>query len=291
MAPVKNKAAIDRVRRIDELLRRKGEKVTLVRLAEALGVTSRTVCRDLDFMKRELGLPLAHTPRRAYHYAIPVPPLDTSDPMRMAMAKPAVPTTGALKRRQAIEAIHQALYSSRKLQVRLTEEAGEDPGPFVLHPFFLSKVAGEWVLFALRAQDRALVNIPARNCGEVKLLDETFADCPPGPAKMRGTQGWLSRGKLFSVTLRFADWARWSERLMLMPGQEMWVRDGQVRIRFRTDDLEEVRRLVLFMGEGVTVEEPAVLRSILRFHLLRLLKTYNPLPQDSGSASSRDDLR
>jgi len=282
---------MDRVRRIDELLRRQGEKVTLIRLAEVLGVTPRTVCRDLDFMKRELGLPLAHTPRRAYHYAIPVPPLDSSAAMQIAGAKSTLPTSGALKRRQAIEAIHQALYSNRKLQVLLTAEAGEDSGPFVLHPFFLSKVAGEWVLFAFREQDRALVNIPARHCGEVKLLDETFADCPAGPAKMRGTQGWLSSGKLFSVTLRFAHWARWAERLMLAPGQTMWVEEGEVRIRFRTDDLEQVRRLVLFMGDGVTVEEPAVLRSILRFHLLRLLRSYNPLPQDSGSASSKNDLR
>jgi predicted DNA-binding transcriptional regulator YafY len=282
---------MDRVRRIDELLRRQGEKVTLIRLAEVLGVTPRTVCRDLDFMKRELGLPLAHTPRRAYHYAIPVPPLDSSAAMQIAGAKSTLPTSGALKRRQAIEAIHQALYSNRKLQVLLTAEAGEDSGPFVLHPFFLSKVAGEWVLFAFREQDRALVNIPARHCGEVKLLDETFADCPAGPAKMRGTQGWLSGGKLFSVTLRFAHWARWAERLILAPGQTMWVEEGEVRIRFRTDDLEQVRRLVLFMGDGVTVEEPAVLRSILRFHLLRLLRSYNPLPQDSGSASSKNDLR
>jgi len=211
--------------------------------------------------------------------------------MQIAGAKSTLPTSGALKRRQAIEAIHQALYSNRKLQVLLTAEAGEDSGPFVLHPFFLSKVAGEWVLFAFREQDRALVNIPARHCGEVKLLDETFADCPAGPAKMRGTQGWLSSGKLFSVTLRFAHWARWAERLMLAPGQTMWVEEGEVRIRFRTDDLEQVRRLVLFMGDGVTVEEPAVLRSILRFHLLRLLRSYNPLPQDSGSASSKNDLR
>ncbi len=283
MAPVKFKSVQKRTFKMDRLLRSETPN-TLASLAEAMGVTQRTVCRDLAYMKEELGLPIEHAYGRGYYYALPVPPLEDveqidprSTPPPPALRKSARATA------ETLEKIHSALYGQRKISVSVSRQ-GEDNGTWVLHPHFLSRIASRLILFAYRPERRELVNIHVEQLKGVTVLPDKFLDPPLSDVKVKEGEGWIRSGSLYKVSLRFASSLAWARDLQLADGQVLEVSGPHTTIRFRTDDLEAVRRLVFFLGDSVMVEEPAILRSLLRFHLLRMLRAYNVAQPGSDRA-------
>ena len=274
MAPVKFKSVQKRTLKMDRLLRSDAPN-TLASLAEALDVTQRTVCRDLAYMKEELGLPVEHVYGRGYYYALPVPPLEEVQGLDPRNAPPPPPQRlNARTTAETLEKIHSALYGQKKISVTLTRKGVSD-GAWVLHPHFLSRVASRLILFAYRPDRRELVNIPVEQLEGVTVLPDKFLDPPLSEAKVKEGEGWIRSGSLYKVSLRFASSLAWARELQLADGQVLEVSGPHTTIRFRTDDLEAVRRLVFFLGDSVMVEEPAILRSLLRFHLLRMLRAYN----------------
>jgi len=274
MAPVKYKSVQKRASKIDRLLRSNTSN-TLASLAEALMVTQRTVCRDISYMKEEMGLPIEHSYGRGYHYALPVPPLEDTENRDFRSAPPKRPMRQSSRDTVAIlEKIHSALYGQKKITVTIAGEGGEDVS-WILHPHFLSRVASRLTLFAYRPDRRELVNIPVQNLSKVAVLADRFLDPPLSEIKVKDGEGWIKSGSLYKVSLRFPSSPAWARDLQMADGQVVETTTSHITIRFRTDDLEAVRRLVFFLGDTVTVEEPAILRSLLRFHLLRMLRAYN----------------
>ena len=122
-------------------------------------------------------------------------------------------------------------------------------------------------------------------------LEETFDDVLAEGRKLRHGQGWLSGGSRHAVSLRFPTWATWASQLKICLRQRLEGSGHHITIRFLADDMDEVRRFVLALGESVTVLEPAVLRSQLRAYLDSCGDGYSPLPQERESSPDWQDLR
>ncbi len=262
---------------IDRLLRaRRG--VTLAALATELGVTERSVCRYLAQMKSELHLPVAHSPERHYHYVDPSPLFVFHQAGQPAPLRPHPPAERAVPPSfSVIEQIHGALYSRSKIV--LTGPSLE-ASPVLAHPYFLSRLAGELVLFGSLPHQRALLNLPLHQISAVQVLGERFDDELAEGPKVRRGEGWLPAGTACQVCLRFPSWAFWAASLRVCARQTVTGQGRSILIRFATNDVEALRRLVLALEGVVFVEEPAHLRSQLGPHLKAGGATYLPLPQD-----------
>jgi len=250
MSPMRSSRIDDRVALIDRLLRGQ-ERVTLARLTRELGVTERTVCRDLEFMKERLGLPVQHSAARGYHYARPVPLLVAREAVAGPISRSKPPTRDGRLRR-LLETIHEALYAQHEIWI----ETMEGPGPlkpFVLQPFFLSRVLGDLLLFGCRPEDGRLFNLSLRLLEDVRPTGNRFeASLAEGP-KVRESEGWGGKGEASEVELFFPPEAHWASSLFFAQNQTgEQTTDGHT-VRFRTGDLERVRDLACVLGDRVRV--------------------------------------
>jgi predicted DNA-binding transcriptional regulator YafY len=276
VATERNLATRRRVQAIDGMLR-SGKKNSLESMAEALSVTVRTLCRDLRFMKDDLKLPVSHERNRGYFYAQPVPYLDflEADPEPVRVPEGFRPVREGL--REDLEVVHDALCEGKALT--LTHPDEEEPFPF--HPYFLSRFRGEWVLFGYRPCTGALANLPLSSLREIRSGEGRFPPPELGEGRIRQAGGWIRKGSGFRVGLRFHHRNAWARHLLLTEDQEVREEDGEVRVRFTTHCMEDVTRFLRLAGDGVAVEEPSLLRSLLRAHLLHRGPDQRPLPQDS----------
>jgi len=276
VAPERNLATRKRVQAIDGMLRAGGRN-TLESMSDRLSVTVRTLCRDLKFMKDELKLPLAHDRARGYHYAHAVPLLDLLEEAREPLQLPEgfLPPREGL--RQDLEVVHEALYGGKALTLTLREE-GE---AFPFHPYFLSRFRGEWVLFGVRPDSHSLANVPLAALSEIRPGEGRFSPPTAGGSAIRQAGGWIRKGRSFRVSLRFGAGSTWARKLFLTEDQEVREIGGETRVRFTTDSMEDVRRFLHLAGDGVSAEEPSLLRSLLRTHLLYGDSDQSPLPQES----------
>jgi biotin operon repressor len=274
----RNDALRHRIAIIDELIRT-GRGRTLAALAQELGVTERTVCRDLDHMKEDLGLPIIHKSGLGYAYSAPFPEWLVSNTREApSMVEKPFSSADADRLRCNLEKIHGALYSKQKLLLRQQTKNGlPSSGFLVVHPYFLAKRVGELLLFGYRPEGGALFNEPIRLYPEVLVLPDTFEESPVVGGRISSWPFWLPGGQGHLVRLRFAAWAHWAADLHLADGQVMERRRGQTRVTFRTDNLQAVCRLVAFLGRPVRVEEPLLLRSMVRSDQRH---PHKPAPQD-----------
>jgi predicted DNA-binding transcriptional regulator YafY len=250
----------ERLIRLDELLRN-GRPNSLESLATALGKTPRTICRDLQFLKTTVGLPIRHDPAGGYHLEAQAPPLEEASAPATAVEPP--PPAGRRKaREELLRTIHQALCEGRGLILRLEtrpEAGGEE---WRVNPHFLSKVDGEFVLFARRPADGALVNLPLRRVRGASLDQEAGPDADMADVRIKRRECWVPSGTMHRVILRFPGGAEWVRDLRIADGQTMETAGaGDTVIRFATDDLEAVRRLARLLGDAVWVEGPEPLKS------------------------------
>ncbi len=276
MAPERNLATRKRVQAIDGMLR-SGGKNTLESMADRLSVTIRTLCRDLKFMKDELKFPLAHDRLRGYHYAHPVPPPDFFEEAREPLHMPEGFLSPREGLRKDLEIVHEALYGGQALILTLRE--GDEA--FSFHPYFLSRFRGEWVLFGFRPDTHSLANVPWVALAEIRPGEDRFPPPDTGGSAIRQGGGWIRKGRIFRVSLRFGAGNTWARKLLLTEDQEVSeIGGGGTCIRFTTDSMEDVRRFLNLAGDGVSVEEPSLLRSLLRAHLLHRALDQSPLPQE-----------
>jgi hypothetical protein len=243
----------DRVALIDRLLRGK-ERVTLALLIDKLGVTERTVCRDLEYMKQKLGLPVSHTVERGYCYSRQVPDLAEPEPVAGPATAPSLPVRRGRSRR-ILGTIHEALYGRKQVWIEGAEPTGST-GPFAFHPFFLSKVLGEFLLFGYRPSDGVLMNLPLRYLEDVRLTPQTFESGLAEGPKVRESEGWAGKGATHEVRLLFLPEATWAQDLFFAQGQVVEKASSGLAVRFRTDDLARVDRLAAVLGSKVRVEVP-----------------------------------
>ncbi len=261
MPPIRYKATRRRVAIIDAMLRSEGRH-TLEAIAGRLGVTVRTTCRDLAFMKQKMGLPIAHDQRKGYYYAFPVAPVGQtsgalSPPLKAARAPGGVPMDAV---RRNLQVIHEALYEGRRL-ILSREHGDEAKEECIVRPFFLSRLKGDLYLFAACLDSDALVNLPISSISRGEAGARTEGSSPFGPDRVRPAGGWVRSGSRYRVSLRFKRQADWVRELQICEDQKMESTARGLVVRFETDDLEGVRTLVRLLGHWVRVEEPAVLRS------------------------------
>ncbi len=261
MPPIRFKATRRRVAIIDAVLRSEG-KHTLESISGRLGVTVRTTCRDLAFMKQKMGLPVAHDPQRGYYYALPVAPIDQpsrtmSSPLKTGPASGGLPMDVV---RRNLEVIHEALYEGRRLI--LTQGSGDEvTEEFGVRPFFLSRLKGDLYLFAARIESDVLVNLPISTIRRAEAGTHLEGPSPFGADKVRAAGGWVRSGIRYRVSLRFKRQPDWVRDLQICEDQRVESTPRGLFVRFDTDDLENVRALVRLLGRWVKVEEPSALRS------------------------------
>lgn len=257
-----SKCLRDRLDRMDQLFR-SGEALTLARLAAELGVTERTLYRDLAHMKNKLGRPIERHPVNGYRYTRPVPPLEAgeavSGPEGSSNAH-AAPKPSRL--RLFLEIIHRALYEGRSLWVTCAGRA-EAGGEFCLDPLYLSRIQGEVVLFGVRPSDEALLNLPVRCLEGVRAAESTFGERMPGGARVRVSEGWLPSGVAHEIRLLFPAGVEWARALLVTGDQAEEDGPRGHQIRFRTGDLERAARFILELGPSVRVEGPPALLALL----------------------------
>ena len=254
-----------RVHQLDRLLRSNGP-ASLSELAERLGVGERTVRRDLAYIKETMGFPVAWRDGIGFTYAdefLTLPALDERSPL--SRRENSSPPADSTRLSANLEAIHGALYAREKLLLRgdLSQEP-RLPDLILVYPFFLARRMGDLILFGYRPDLKGLINQPVNRFFEAIRLPETFNERPVVGGEIRLTPEWIPSGTLHRVKLVFAPTARWAEDLWLSEGQVMGHKRGLLSVTFSTDDLESVRRLAVFLGKAVSVEEPAALKSMVK---------------------------
>ncbi len=276
MAPQRFASIQRRVLILDGILRANVPN-TLEELAERLGVTVRTVCRDLMHMKEALHLPVLHQRGHGYRYAHWVPPLE--DPAAIPGRRPEPPRPLASDSlRRLLETLHQALVERRAVELERSGGSGREP----FHPHFLSRFRGEWTLFGWNPAGCHPASYPLAVLREVHPRGDFFV-LPPGEPAVRPRGGWVPPGRAFAVGIRFSVRLPWALDLRICEDQEMETRAGWTAYRFRTDNLEAVRSfLALCPREGIAMEEPAFFRSLLREHLLGANPATGRFPRSPG---------
>jgi hypothetical protein len=281
MAPPRFANVQRRILILDGILRA-NEPNTLEGLAERLGVTLRTVCRDLVHMKEVLHLPVFHQRGHGYRYAHWVPPLEEPGALAGRMPSPPRPLRSDSLRR-LLETLHESLVERRAVDLQRLEGAGWEP----FHPHFLSRFRGEWTLFGWNPAGCHPASYPLALLREVRPRADFFA-LPAGEPAVRLRGGWVEPGRAFGVGIRFSSRLPWALDLRICEDQERETLAGWTAYRFRTDNLEEVRNfLALCPREGVTVEEPPLFRSLLREHLLENGLPTGRSPKSPGSENRK----
>ena len=247
---------------MDQLIR-SGEVLALGELAKELGVTERTLYRDLAHMKNRLGLPIARHPALGYRYTRPVPPLDSREAVAGPNSAGKGPQAGRPTRlRRLLETLHQALYEHRTVWIAFVDRPEADAG-FLLNPLFLSRIRGEVALFGVRPSDGALLNVPTRRLECVRPTLETFEEPIPSGAKVRESDGWVAAGSRHQVRLRFPAAQEWARDLLVTESQSVEETPEELVLSFRTDDLAGAKLLVCLLGRSVQVEGPPALLALL----------------------------
>jgi biotin operon repressor len=252
----------DRLGRMDQLFR-SGEALTLARLAEELGVTERTLYRDLAYMKNKLGRPIERHPANGYRYTRPVPPLESGEAVSGPEGTGNAHSAAKPNRlRLWLEILHRALYEGGSLWVTCSGRA-EAGGEFCLNPLYLSRTQGEVVLFGVRPSDGALLNLPVACLEGVRAAESASSERVPVGAKIRASDGWLPSGGPHEIRLLFPAGIEWARALLVTGDQR--VEDGSRghQIRFRTGDLERAARFIRMLGPSVRVEGPPALLALL----------------------------
>lgn len=256
MPPVRFKATRKRVSVIDAILRSEGRH-TLDSLSKTLGVTVRTVCRDLAFMKQKMGLPVAHDQTQGYFYALPVAPVNLASNLaaRPFAAGPATRVLSLEAVRHNLEIVHDALYKNRTLFVRLLRNDGIKID-YPIRPYFLSRMRGDLYLFAGRTDSHALLNVPVSTILRVEQGPEMDEPSPFGAEKVRSSGGWVRSGTRHTVRLRFKKHEDWASQLQICEDQKVEMSNRGLVFQFGTDDFDDVRRLVRLLGHCVRLEDP-----------------------------------
>jgi biotin operon repressor len=247
---------------MDQLLR-EGEALTLERLAAELGVTERTVYRDLAHLKNRLGRPIVRHPENGYRYTRPVPPLETREAVTGPDGSGNSHTSGKPSRlRLLVETVHRAVYESRSLWVTCAGRP-ETSGEFCLDPLYLSRIRGEVVLFSRRRSDGALLNLPLRCLEGARAADSVPGEVPLEGDKVRVSEGWLPSGGPHEIRLMFPRGVEWCRALLVTGDQSEEDGPRGHRICFRTRDLERAARFIRTLGPSVRVEGPPDLLALL----------------------------
>jgi predicted DNA-binding transcriptional regulator YafY len=284
------------------------EYPTALVLAQELEVSTKSVHRDLEFMRDRLELPIEWEPKRfGYHYteevnAFPTLQITEGELVALVVAEKALqqyrgtsfekPLLSAIRKieqtisfRMRAEPVLNlevfdtlARLTSARQQVVLTyrKPSHKQTEQRLVDPYHLANINGEWFLFAydhLRKDIRTFV--PAR-IQAVRATGKTFSRSQKFSLeqRLRGSFGVHSGQAEYHVVLRFspqaADYIR--EKKWHDSQQLRECRGGGVELRMKLSSLGEVERWVLSWGGSAEVVKPPELAESVRKAARRMLK-------------------
>lgn len=316
-------SAVDDVARMLTLvpwaLERPGASVS--EMAEAFDVDERTIRRDLehlDFcglpglgggdlfevtivgdrvvvrMADELKRPLRLTPREALRLVLTVDAVadtfgDDLPALRSAIDKvraaAGVPGGVAVQMDADGErwhpAVRDALAARRQLRLHYRGRGDEEPVERLVDPWALHVADGAWYL---QGRDHGVDDLRTFRLDRVAALevtdDEIASEPPttplPEPRYVPGPDD-------VAVELVLAPGGRWLVAA-IEPETSVELEDGRLRIRFHTDALRWIERLLLIAGGEVEVVEPGALATAVRDLAARALARY----RGTGAAARGD---
>jgi proteasome accessory factor B len=283
-------------------------------LAASLEVSSKSIHRDLEFMRDRMELPLEYDPaRKGYHYTQEVgnfPTLQITEGELFALLVAekalqqyrgtALPDTVSLNiadweqtisfrtraepivKLETFDTLAKAAAQRKQLQLTYRKPGQKATELRIVDPYHLANINGEWFLFAwchLRRDIRTFV--PARILA-AEPTGKTFAR----PQKfslekrLRDSFGVQSGQGIFDVVLQFneiaADYIR--EKRWHESQQLRELRDGGVELRLKLSSLAEVERWVLGWAGNARVIQPLELADSVAQAARKILQNI-PVPE------------
>lgn len=161
-------------------------------------------------------------------------------------------------REGVLSAVRDALARRRRLHLRYVVASRDETTERDVDPTRLIAVEGRWYLEGWCHRAEAVRLFRVDRVAEVQVLDAAAA--PPKNASRRDAAEGLFTPSPDDVvvTLDLTPWARWVAEYYLVDGIEERP-DGWLRVRLRVADPGWVPRLVLRLGGGARVVEPAEL--------------------------------
>jgi proteasome accessory factor B len=281
-------------------------------LAREFEVSTKTIQRDLDFMRDRMGLPVEYHPQRfGFHYTEPVDAFPTlqiteGELFALVVAEKALQQyRGSPFEKRLLTAFKNLAEWTQSISFRTTAEPNVDLGIIdrlaqaasegrtlrltyrkpgaateerTVDPYHIGNVNGDWYLFAHDHLRKAIRTFVPSRILEAVPTGKTFQR----PAKfalerhLRDSFGVYSRRGDFEVRVRFsravADYIR--EKRWHASQSLVELPDQGVELNLRLGSLEEISRWILGWGSEATVLAPPELANLVRGAAEALLKNY-----------------
>ena len=322
---------LERMLRIHASLQ-KGKYPNCSRLAKEIEVSTRTIKRDVDFMKYRLDLPIEYDAQRyGYYYSekvdrFPTLPITEADVFALLVAHKAIhqyrgtpfehlletsfrKLTGHLDGESSFsvsrldeafsfrsfgpeetdlelfQSLLQAMREKRVVTFQYKKIGSRRPEERTVHPYHVACIDSRWYLFAFDPARKAVRAFVLTRMSRLELTKKTFTN-RGGFDLEKHLRGSLSvfvgqPEDDFDVVIEFDAWAadvlrgrrwHWSQSIDELP-------HGQVRMRMRLNNLEEVERWVLSWGAHATVIAPVALAQRIESTAAKLGKMYEALDE------------
>lgn len=248
-------------------------------LFEVQVVSDRVLVRMADELRR----PLRPTPLEALRLvllgeAVSAAVGDTAPALRSALDKVRAALGVPTGVRVLIEEdgtrwlgpLRQAVDGARRVRLRYRGRADEQPQDRTVDPWALHVADGSWYL---QGRDEAAGDLRTFRLDRIAAVDVLDVDARPPPDAELPRPRYTAGPDDHRVELVLARDARWLAEAVACDSQDE-TDGGGLRIRFRTDALPWVRRLVLSAGAGVEVVRPARLRDDVAAAATRALARY-----------------
>jgi predicted DNA-binding transcriptional regulator YafY len=310
------------------------------RLACEIEVSTRTIKRDVDFMKYRLDLPIEYHPQRyGYYYServdrFPTLPITEAEIFALLVAHKAIAQYRGTPFEHLLEAAFRkltgqldtstsfsfgnldeafsfrpfapeetdlglfqnlltAIRKNQAIQFAYKKLGAKKSEQRTAHPYHLACVDNRWYLFAFDTVRQAMREFVLTRMSKLEVTDKTFIRRKSFKLDkyLRGSFGVFT-GKPedeFEVVVEFDAWAadllrgrrwHWSQSVDELPG-------GEIRMRMRLNNLEEIERWVLEWGIHATVIAPLALADRIENIALELRNRYAVFKRKSGSVVSR----
>jgi predicted DNA-binding transcriptional regulator YafY len=281
-------------------------------LATEIEVSTRTIKRDVDFMKYRLDLPIEYDAQRyGYYYSekvdrFPTLPITEADVFALLVAHKAIhqyrgtpfehlletsfrKLTGHLDGESSFSVsrldeafsfrpfgpeetdlelfqfLLQAMRERREVRFQYRKIGAKRAEERTVRPYHVACVENRWYLFAFDPARNGMRAFVLGRMSKLELLRKTFTNRDGFDLEkhLRGSLGvFVGRPEDdFDVVIEFDAWAadvlrgrrwHWSQSIDELPR-------GQIRMRMRLNNLEEVERWVLSWGAHATVIAPLAL--------------------------------
>jgi len=322
---------LERMLRIHEELQQ-GSFPNCSRLAGEIEVSTRTIKRDIDFMKYRLDLPIEYHPQRyGYYYSekvdrFPTLPITEAEIFALLVAHKAIAQYRGTPFEHLLEAAFRkltgqldtstsfsfgnldqafsfrpfapeetdlklfqdllaAIRKSQVIQFTYRKLGSKKPEQRSAQPCHLACVDNRWYLFAFDILRQAMREFVLTRMSKLEVSDKTFTRRKDFNLDkyLRGSFSVFT-GKPedeFEVVIEFDSWAadllrgrrwHWSQSIDELPG-------GQIRMRMRLNNIEEVERWVLEWGVHATVIAPLLLADRIDTIAAELRKRYSTFRQ------------